>query len=66
MRTAIKQERRIELAGEGERFFDLVRWGDAVTVLGGSGYQNRNRYMPLPQPIIDQSQGVLIQNPEYP
>lgn len=66
MRTAIKHERRIELAGEGERFFDLVRWGDAVSVLGGSGYQNRNRYMPVPQPIIDQSQGALIQNPEYP
>ncbi|MFT3982093.1 MAG: RagB/SusD family nutrient uptake outer membrane protein [Ferruginibacter sp.] len=66
MRAAIKQERRIELEGEGERFFDLVRWGDALTVLGPSGYQNRNRYMPLPQPIIDQSQGVLIQNPEYP
>ena len=66
MRAAIKHERRIELAGEGERFFDLVRWGDAVSVLGGQGYQNRNRYLPVPQPIIDQSQGVLVQNPEYP
>ena len=66
MRTAIKHERRIELAGEGERFFDLVRWGDAVSVLGGSGYQPRNRYLPVPQPIIDQSQGVLVQNPDYP
>jgi len=66
MRAAIKHERRVEMAGEGERFFDLVRWGDALSVLGGSGYQNRNRYMPLPQPIIDQSQGVLIQNPDYP
>ncbi|MGC4234385.1 MAG: RagB/SusD family nutrient uptake outer membrane protein [Niabella sp.] len=66
MRAAIKHERRIEFAMEGERFFDLVRWGDAVTVLGPLGYQNRNRYMPLPQPIIDQSQGALKQNPEYP
>lgn len=66
MRAAIKQERRIELAGEGERFFDLVRWGDALSVLGPLGYQNRNRYLPLPQPVIDQSQGALIQNPEYP
>jgi len=66
MRTAIKAERRVEFAMEGERFFDLVRWGDAVTVLAPLGYQNRNRYMPLPQPIIDQSQGKLVQNPEYP
>ncbi len=66
MRAAIKHERRVELAGEGERFFDLVRWGDAESVLGGSGYQPRNRYMPLPQPIIDQSQGALVQNPDYP
>ena len=33
MRTAIKKERRAELGLEGERFYDLVRWGDAVTVL---------------------------------
>lgn len=66
MRTAIQRERRSELAMEGERFFDLVRWGLAPTVLGPSGYQNRNRYYPLPQPVIDQSQGALVQNPEYP
>lgn len=66
MRTAIKNERRFEFAMEGERFFDLVRWGDALTVLGPQGYQNRNRYYPLPQPVIDQSQGALIQNPDYP
>ena len=29
----IKMERRLELAMESERFFDLVRWGDAATVL---------------------------------
>jgi len=29
----IKMERRLELAMESERFFDLVRWGDAETVL---------------------------------
>lgn len=66
MRAAIKHERRIELAMEGERFFDLVRWGDAVTVLGPLGYQPRNKYLPLPQPIIDQSGGALVQNPDYP
>ncbi|MBO9660850.1 MAG: RagB/SusD family nutrient uptake outer membrane protein, partial [Chitinophagaceae bacterium] len=66
MRAAIKQERRIEFAMEGERFFDLVRWGDALSVLGPLGYQARNKYLPLPQQIIDQSQGVLKQNPDYP
>lgn len=66
MRTAIKHERRVEFAMEGERFFDLVRWGDASAVLGSLGYQPRNKYLPLPQPIIDQSAGALLQNPDYP
>ena len=29
----VKMERRLELGMESERFFDLVRWGDAATVL---------------------------------
>jgi starch-binding outer membrane protein, SusD/RagB family len=65
MRTAIKKERRGELALEGERFYDLVRWGDANSVLGSLGYQNRCRYYPIPQPEIDRSGGVLVQNPEW-
>lgn len=65
MRAAIKHERRVELAMEGVRFYDLVRWGDAVSVLGPQGYTNRHRYMPIPQPEIDKSNGVLVQNPEW-
>ena len=65
LRAAIKQERRVELALEGERFFDLVRWGDAITVLGPDGYTNKCRFYPLPQPAIDKSGGKLIQNPEW-
>ena len=65
MRDAIKHERRIEFALEGERFFDLVRWGDAIDVLGPLGYTNRCRYYPIPQPSIDKSGGKLIQNPEW-
>lgn len=65
MRTAIKKERRSELGLEGERFFDLVRWGDAITVLGPQGYTNRCRFYPIPQPAIDKSTGVLVQNPEW-
>jgi len=65
LRTAIKAERRAELGLEGERFFDLVRWGDAVAVLGPAGYTNRCRFYPIPQPAIDRSKGLLIQNPEW-
>ena len=65
MRTAIKDERRWEFAMEGYRFYDLVRWGDAVSVLGPLGYTNRCRYYPIPQKAIDLSNGVLVQNPEW-
>ncbi len=71
MRTAIKNERLWELALEGYRFYDLVRWTpapdgiDAPTVLTGLGYTARNQYYPIPQPAIDISGGVLKQNPNY-
>jgi hypothetical protein len=66
MRTAIKNERRWEFAMEGYRFYDLVRWGDAVSVLGSLGYTNRCRFYPIPQPAINITNGVLTQNPEWP
>ena len=65
MRTAIKKERRIEFAMEDSRFFDLVRWNDAVSVLVPLGYVDKNKYYPSPQSQIDKSGGVLIQNPNY-
>ena len=65
MRAAIKHERRVELGMESERFFDLVRWGDAVTVLSSLGYTNKHRYYPIPQQAIDRSNGTLVQNPEW-
>ena len=65
MRTAIKNERRWEFAMEGYRFYDLVRWGDALGALGSLGYQNRARYYPIPQQVINLSGGVLVQNPEW-
>jgi hypothetical protein len=65
MRTAIKNERRWEFAMEGYRFYDLVRWGDAIGVLGSLGYTNRCRFYPIPQPAINISNGVLVQNPEW-
>ncbi|HCZ21934.1 MAG TPA: RagB/SusD family nutrient uptake outer membrane protein, partial [Rikenellaceae bacterium] len=33
----VKNEKRFELYLEGSRFFDLVRWGDAATVLANNG-----------------------------
>ncbi len=65
MRGAIQNERRFELALEGERFYDLVRWGLAESVLGPQGYQNKHRFYPIPQQAIDNSGGKLIQNPEW-
>jgi len=65
MRDAIKHERRVEFGMEDLRFFDLVRWGDAVNVLGPLGYKDKNKYYPLPQEAVDKSGGVLKQNPDY-
>lgn len=65
-RTAIKAERRWEFAMEGYRFYDLVRWGDALTELSALGYQNRCRWYPIPQQAINLAGGKLTQNPEWP
>ncbi|MDB5031846.1 RagB/SusD family nutrient uptake outer membrane protein [Mucilaginibacter sp.] len=48
----IKKERRLELAGEGQRWLDLVRWGDAGTnaVLLSKGFvANKMEIFPIPQ-----------------
>lgn len=61
---AIKDERRRELAGEGHRFFDLVRWGDAPTKLAFKGFvSGKNEIMPIPYTEI--SGTILKQNPGY-
>ncbi|HRF19497.1 MAG TPA: RagB/SusD family nutrient uptake outer membrane protein, partial [Chitinophagaceae bacterium] len=63
-RDAVKQERRAEFAMEFERFFDLVRWGDALSVLGPLGYQNKHRFYPIPTSALN-SNPNLVQNPEW-
>lgn len=69
LRDAIRQERRVELAMEHDRFFDLVRWGIAQTVLNAAGKpnfnDNRDVLLPIPQTQIDLSAGVLTQNQGY-
>ena len=67
-RTAVRFERRLELAMEGHRFFDLVRWGIAAETLNtylakeklkriykatASFTKNKNEYFPIPSSIID-------------
>ncbi|MDR0541775.1 MAG: RagB/SusD family nutrient uptake outer membrane protein, partial [Dysgonamonadaceae bacterium] len=80
-RQALRFERKLELAMEGERFFDLVRWGIAADVLNNEYFPKekvkrtyykesqftagRDEYFPIPQNQIDFAQGVYTQNPGY-
>jgi hypothetical protein len=51
---------------EGERFWDLVRTGNAATILGPLGFvPGKNELLPIHQSEIDISQGSLTQNPDY-
>jgi starch-binding outer membrane protein, SusD/RagB family len=71
LRKAIAKERRIELAMEGHRWFDLLRTGKAVEVMSAHGLSlgfsvdNFRTLFPLPQREIDVSDGALVQNPDY-
>jgi hypothetical protein len=66
LRNAIWKERRVELAMEFDRYFDVVRQGRAATVFGPLGWKvNKNEVWPIPQSEIDLSGGVLTQNPGY-
>lgn len=78
-RKAVQFERRLELALEGHRFYDLVRWGilkevkESYSAFEGShlpAYGNitvdpANQYFPIPQNQIDRSLGNLVQNTGY-
>lgn len=66
LRDAILHERRVELALEGHRFWDLIRTGRAAAVLGPLGFvTGKHELLPLPQNEIDLAQGTLEQNPGW-
>ncbi|SHL23102.1 Starch-binding associating with outer membrane [Chryseobacterium contaminans] len=66
LRTAIWHERRVELAMEGDRFVDLVRTGQAATVLAPYGFKaGKNELFPIPFDAITESAGAFTQNPGY-
>ena len=73
----LKFERRVELAMESDRFFDLVRWGEADVVLNeyyageadvcviysnAHFTKNKNEYLPIPFAQISASNGIYEQN----
>ena len=73
----VKMERRLEMGMESERFFDLVRWGEASTVLnkyyseeidhcaiyGAARFTaNKDEYLPIPFSQISASNGHYTQN----
>ena len=78
-REAVRMELRLEFATEGQRFFDLRRWGIDVEVLNdyidrdtkfrdfmtGAVYSAKRRYWPVPQLQTEIQQGVITQDPDY-
>ena len=64
VRQAIQDERRLELAFEGQRWFDLVRTGTVDAEMGQA--INPNYYLfPIPISEVLASGGVITQNPGY-
>jgi len=62
----IWEERRLELAGEQDRYWDLLRTGRAASVLSKYGFETgKHELYPIPQAEVDLSGGALIQNPGW-
>ncbi len=68
LRDIVRYERRIELAQELTRFWDLRRWNlltEAMQIAEKINYAPKFKYAPIPQIQIDLSQNVLVQNEGY-
>lgn len=68
LRTAVRKERRVELAMEQQRWYDLKRWGiqgATLTKLGKAFLANKHELFPIPQTEVDLTDGSLQQNPGY-
>lgn len=79
-RQALRTETRLEKAMEGERFFDLVRWGIAEETMNNylnaekdlrlyyenSRFSAGREYFPIPVAQYNFSGGIYTQNPGYP
>ena len=64
-RESIWEERRAELAMEDDRFFDLVRTGQAAAVLASKGFKaGVNEVFPTPSNQIQINTG-LVKTPGY-
>lgn len=76
LREVIRNERRVELALEGQRYMDIRRWKIAPQVMKTINnikntqaqertWNDRFYLMPVPQKEVDLSKGVLTQNAGY-
>jgi starch-binding outer membrane protein, SusD/RagB family len=68
VRIAIWKERRVEMAFEHDRFFDLVRTGQAKAAFAVDGKtftEGKNELFPIPASFIKQADGLSAQNPGY-
>lgn len=79
-RKALRTEMRLEKAMEGERFFDLVRWGIAKETMNNyfnaekdnriyyqnATFETGEEYFPVPVAQYNFSGGIYVQNPGYP
>ncbi|WP_418213480.1 RagB/SusD family nutrient uptake outer membrane protein [Bacteroides difficilis] len=80
-REKLEKERRLELAFENQRWFDLVRWGKALETINKQITETESFYgeyaftvnpmaewqllLPIPQSVIDNNPSVITQNPHY-
>lgn len=69
LRERIYRERRVELAMEQHRWFDLLRWGRAAMAMEAAGKTNftpgKHELLPIPQSEVDLTDGRLGQNFGY-